>query len=145
MKLRQTFRSLALLLCIFALLVAQMFGSKAGYYCLCGGSPVPTQVAHCYGPHGEQCAEEEARGDASHHDEGNGDRRDHQVVNEDVQLRPMEATPQITAPQVLLSILPLAELFVARHEVSVPVRYSTDFGESPPFGVTVAHTIVLRI
>ena len=135
----------AIVLCVLALFVAQTFGSKAGYYCVCGGKPVPTQTAYCYGPHGEQCAEEEAHGGASTSDEGGGDRKDHQVVNQDVQLRPVEAAQQVIAPQVLLAILPMVEILFADRETKVPASYSVDFGESPPFGVTVARTIVLRI
>ena len=74
-----------------------------------------------------------------------GERKDHQVVNQDVQLRPVEAAPQVIAPQVLLAILPMVEILFASQEAKVPASYSVDFGESPPFGVTVARTIVLRI
>ena len=135
----------AIVLCVLALFVTQTFGSKAGYYCLCGGKPVPTQASYCFGPHGEKCAEEEAHGGAATGDESGGDRKDHQVVNQEVQLRPVEAAQQVIAPQVLLTILPMAEIIFASQEAKVPASSSVDFGESPPFGVTVARTIVLRI
>ena len=135
----------AIVLCVLALFVAQTFGAKAVYYCLCGGERVATQTPHCYGPHGEKCAEDEAQGGASTSDGGDGDRRDHQVVDQEVQLRPAGAEQQVIAPQVLLAILPLAEMLFASQETKVPASYSVDFEESPPFGVTVARTIVLLI
>lgn len=135
----------AIALCVIALFVTQTFGGKAGYYCMCGGQPVQTQTAYCYGPHGEKCAETEAQGGAAQGDESGGDRKDHQVVNQDMQLRLADASQQIIAPQVLLAILPMLEVIFASPETKVPASYSVDFGESPPFGVTVARTIVLRI
>ena len=135
----------AIVLCVVALFVTQTFGSKAGYYCVCGGEPVPTLAAFCDGPHGEKCHTSDAQADDSHSDEGSGDRREHQVVNQDVQLRPAEATQQIIAPQVLLAILPMVEILFASQEAKAPASSFVDFWKSPPFGVTVARTIVLRI
>lgn len=135
----------AIALCVLALFVAQTFGTKAGYVCLCGGKPVPTQTSHCHGPHGEKCHTGDAQADDSHSEQGSGPREDHQVVNQDVQLRPVEAAPQVIAPQVLLAMLPVVQILFASQEAKVPASYSVDFGESPPFGVTVARTIVLRI
>ena len=145
MKPRSNSHIFAIVLCVLALFVAQTFGSKAGYVCLCGGKPVPTQTSHCHGPHGEKCHTGDVQADDSHSEEGSGQREDHQVVNQDVQLRPVEAAQQIIAPQVLLAMLPVVHILFASQEAKVPASYSVDFGESPPFGVTVARTIVLRI
>ena len=142
---RSNFHIFAIALCVLALFVAQTFGSKAGYVCLCGGKPVPTQTSHCHGPHGEKCHAGDVQADDSHSEEGSGQREDHQVVNQDVQLRPVEAAPQVIAPQVLLAMLPVVQILFASQEAKVPASYSVDFGESPPFGVTVARTIVLLI
>ncbi len=134
------------MLCVLALFVAQTFGSKVAYYCLCGGKPVPTLTAYCYGPHGEECAEEEAKaGDAPCEDNEGGDRKDHQVVSQEVPMRAMDAKAQVFAPQVLLAVLRVVDFVYADREVKAPTGYLTRFGESPPFGVTVARTIVLRI
>jgi hypothetical protein len=135
----------ALVLCVFALFVAQTFGSKAGYYCLCGGKPVQTQSSYCDGPHGAKCHADDAKDAGSHSEKDSGSRKEHQVVNQEVQLRSVEAGLQVIAPQVLLAILPLLEVLARGHDAMVAASYSVDFGESPPFGVTVARTIVLRI
>lgn len=132
-----------MLLCVLALFVAQTFGAKAGFYCLCGGKPVPTEVSHCYGPHGENCAGEEAHGGAK--DGGGTDRRDHEVVNQDVQMRTAEAAQQIVAPQVLLAVLPMVKILFAGRELPASGSDSVGFGKSPPLGVTVARTVVLLI
>jgi hypothetical protein len=144
-KSRSNSHIFAIVLCVLALFVAQAFGNRVAYYCLCGGKPVPTQTSHCHGPHGEKCHSGDAQADDSHSEEGSGQREDHQVVNQDLQLRPLEAAPQVIAPQVLLAILPMLESFFARQEAKVPASCSVDFGESPPLGVTVARTTVLRI
>ncbi|MEQ1862217.1 MAG: hypothetical protein ABMA13_20055 [Chthoniobacteraceae bacterium] len=145
MKPRSNSHIFAIVLCVLALFVAQTFGSKVGYYCLCGDKPVPTQTSHCHGPHGEKCHTDDAQTGAPHSEEGAGEREDHQVVNQDVQLRPVEAAAQVIAPQVLLAILPMVEVLFASRDAKVSASYSVDFGESPPFGVTVARTIVLLI
>lgn len=136
---------LAIVLCVLALLGTQVSGSRAGYICLCGGEPMPTQTSHCHGPHGEECHTADAQAGASHDEEDSGEREEHQVVSREVQLRPVEATQQVFAPQVLLAILPMVETFFVRQDVRVSARAGVDFGESPPFGVTVARTIVLLI
>ncbi len=130
---------------MLALFVAQTFGSKVAYYCLCGGKPVPTQTSHCHGPHGEKCHTSEAQNADSHSEEGSGERKDHQAVSQDVQARLLEAKAQVFAPQVLLAVLRVADFVFADREEKAPASYLTRFGESPPFGVTVARTIVLLI
>ena len=133
------------MLCIFALIVAQTLGGQGSYVCVCGGKPLVTQASHCYGPHGEQCHTGNVKADGPQSEEDSGSREEHQAVNQDVQSRPVEAAPQVIAPQVLLAILPMMEMFFASREMKVPASYSEEWGESPPFGVTVARTIVLRI
>lgn len=145
MKKRPANQVFIIALCVLALFVAQTFGSKVAYYCLCGGKPVPTQTSHCHGPHGEKCHTSDVQNGDSHSEEGSGERKDHQAVSQDVQLRPVEAAPQVIAPQVLLAILPLVEILYSNLESKIPANYAVDFGESPPFGVTVARTIVLLI
>jgi hypothetical protein len=145
LKLRSASQVLVVALCVLALFVAQTLGGKVAYYCLCGGKPVPTQTTHCHGPHGAKCHETEAQNGGSHSEEGSGERKDHQAVSQDVQLRPVEAAPQVIAPQVLLAILPLVAILYSNQELRIPANYDVDFGESPPFGVTVARTIVLLI
>jgi len=135
----------AALLCVFALFVAQTFGSKAGYYCLCGGKPVPTHSSYCDGPHGANCHADDAKDAGSHREKDSGSRREHQVVNQEVQLRSVEAGLQVIAPQVVLVILPLLEVCGRGQDAKAEASYSVDFGESPPFGVNVARMIVLRI
>jgi hypothetical protein len=135
----------AIVLCIFALIVAQTLSGQGRYVCVCGGKPLVTQIAHCYGPHGEQCHTGDGKADGSQSEEDSGSREEHQVVKHDVQSRPGTAAPQVIAPQVLLAILPAGEVLFASRETKVPARYSGDWGESPPFGVTVARTIVLLI
>lgn len=135
----------AVVLCVLALFVAQTFGSKVAYFCLCGGKPVQTQTSYCEGPHGAKCHADDAKAAGSHSEKESGSRQDHQAVNQDVQSRLVDASQQVIAPQVLLAILPMLETFFASPEAKVQASYSVDFGESPPFGVTVARTIVLLI
>lgn len=145
LKPRSNFQIFAIVLCVLALLVAQTVGGQRGYVCLCGGKPVATQTSHCHGPHGEECHTDNTRDAIPHSEDGAGPREDHQVVTQDVQLRPGEAAPQLVAPQILLAILPMVQVLFANQETKVSAGYSVDFGESPPFGVTVARTIVLLI
>ncbi len=142
---RSTFRITVILLGALALLVAQTLGGSAGYYCWCGGRPVPTQTAHCAGPHGENCASDEAQQDASTCDSEDGERRDHEVVSQDVQSRPLDAKSHTVAPPLLAVIVPGLEPFRAVETVKLSAGSPVDFGESPPSGITVARTIVLRI
>ena len=131
------------------LFVSQTFGSKAGFVCDCSGQPVPTKATHCYGPHGADCHADEAaeavETEACTGEESSGDREDHSVVNEEVQMRPVEAAPQTIAPQVLLTLLPMVDDQFSARETTAPARYFVEFGESPPMGVSVARTIVLLI
>ena len=133
------------MLCVLALFVAQTLGGQRGYICLCGGKAIVTQTTHCHGPHGEKCHTDAAKDGTAHNEQDSGSREDHRVVKQDVQFRPVDAAQQVIAPQVLLAILPLVEILFSSQETKVPVSYSVDFGESPPFGVTEARTIVLRI
>lgn len=145
LKQRSSSHVFLLALCVLALLVAQTFGSRAGYLCLCGGEAVPTPVSHCHGPHGKDCATKEAHGIASHEEEETGDRKDHQVVSKELTLRQADGGPQLLHPQVLLAVLPVLDELAESQAAKAPACSSVDFGKSPPLGVVVARTVVLRI
>ena len=145
MKVRSPLQKLLLALCVLAVVSAQLFGVGRDFLCLCSGAPVAMASDHCHGPHGAKCHTDAAKDGAAHNEQDSGSREDHRVVKQDVQSRPVEATPQVIAPQVLLAILPLVEILFSSQETKVPASYSVDFGKSPPFGVTVARTIVLLI
>lgn len=145
MKPRSHSQLFAVALCVLALFVVQIPGSRAGYVCLCGGKPVPTQTSHCHGPHGEKCHASDAENGDSHHEENSGDREDHQVVNQDVQMRPVDAKAQVFAPQVWLAMPRVADFVIAVRVEKVSGSYLSRIGESPPAGVAVARTIVLLI
>jgi hypothetical protein len=134
---------------MLALFVSHTFGSKAGFVCDCSGKPVPTKATHCYGPHGADCHADEAapavETGACSGEENSGDRENHSAVNEEVQMRPVDAVTQSVAPQVLLTLLPMDEFLFSAPEEKAPARYFVDEGESPPVGVSVARTIVLLI
>jgi hypothetical protein len=144
-KRRSNFHNFAIVLCALALFVAQTFGGHLRYMCDCGGKMVATQSSHCHGPHHADCHADETEADSPHNEKDSGDRKDHQVVKDEVQSRPVDTAPQLVAPQVLLAILPMVEALVVSQEIKVPASYPLEFGESPPLGVTVARTIVLLI
>jgi len=135
----------AIVLCVLALFVVQAFGGKAAYYCLCGGKPVQTVASHCHGLHSESCVAAETQETPSDCETEGGSRRDHLVIDQQVQLRPVEAAQQTIAPPAVAAILPIFEVLAASQNAELPAVYCVDFGESPPFGVTVARTIVLLI
>ena len=145
MKTRPYSHTLVLVLCVLALFVAQSFGSRPAFVCFCGGKPVATETSHCHGPHGEQCHADEHDGTGEHSEGKSGDREDHQVVSQDVEMLPAQAALQVTAPQALLAVLPRLATVISRQEAKVAVNYFVDLGESPPLGVAVASTIVLLI
>jgi hypothetical protein len=132
-------------LLVLALFVAETFGIRAGYVCMCGDRPVLTHSSHCDLPHGANRHADDAKTGAPHDDGDSDERKDHEVVRQHVQSRALEAAPQVIAPRVLLAILPVVQMLPAGYETKIPASYSLDFGESPPFGVTVARTIVLLI
>ena len=134
-----------MVLCMVALVVAQAVGGPRGYVCLCGSLPVPTQTSHCHGPHGEDCHADDATADVGHQEEGAGPRKEHQLIGQDERLRPTEAAPQVIAPQVPLAVLPNVPSFWPSPAPQPFFGSVVGAGDSPPFGVTVARTIVLRI
>ncbi|MDB6154711.1 MAG: hypothetical protein JWL90_3164 [Chthoniobacteraceae bacterium] len=142
MKPRFNFQTFALVLCILALFTAQMLGVQRGYVCMCAGKAVLTQTTHCHGPHGSQCHASDSA--ESHSEEGQGSREEHASLN--LTLRSVEVAPQfVAAPSVLLGTLPVLEVLLAPSRAEVPVRaFARDEGP-PPFGVTVARTVVLLI
>jgi len=135
----------AIVLSALALFVAQMFGGQLRYMCDCGGKMVATQTSHCHGPDHSKCHVDGVDAASSHDERDSGERKDHQVVKDEVQSRPVGNTAQLIAPQVLLAFLPMVEELVVSREIEVPAPFVGNFGESPPLGVTVARTIVLLI
>lgn len=133
------------MLCALALFVVQTLGGPRGYVCVCGGKPVPTQTSHCHGPHDTNCHVDDSKAGAPHDEKNSGERHDHQVVSQDVQSRPLEAASPVIAPQVLLAILPMVPAICACEEAKGRAAGSVDVGDSLPFGVTVARTVVLLI
>jgi len=142
---RSTTQNLTVVLCALALFVAQTFGQRGIYLCVCGGSPVPTPASHCHGPHGANCHSEDEGTGAVHSEDDSGPRQDHEVVKQNVQSRPVEVAPQLIAPQVLLGVLPLVQVSFASKEKTLTVSDATAFAHSPPFAATVARTVVLLI
>lgn len=145
MQLRLKSRRFAAALCVLALCAVHVFGSDVAYYCLCGGKPVPSQTSHCHGPHGERCHDGDARAGDPHSEENSGDRENHQAVDQDLPLRPVEAAAQVVAPQVACAISPLIEKLLAGWKTGVASSNPADFPGSPPSGLTVARTVILRI
>ncbi|MDB6172502.1 MAG: hypothetical protein JWL59_1813 [Chthoniobacteraceae bacterium] len=144
MKPRFNFQTFALVLCILALFTAQLFGMQRGYVCMCAGKAVLTQTTHCHGPHGSQCHASNSA--ESHSEEGQGSREEHASLKGDLTLRSVEVAPQfVAAPCVLVGSLPLFEVLIAPSRAEVPMRAFLRDEGPPPFGVTVARTIVFLI
>jgi hypothetical protein len=141
LKPRSTAQIFTIMLCVFALLVAQTIGRQPTYVCDCGGKLMLTQSSHCYGPHDAECHSDPAKGE-----QGTGERKDHEAVSHEMQARPIEAAPQLVSPQVLTAILPVIHALFTSAEFEIPaVCYEAAAGESPPLSVIVARTVVFII
>lgn len=134
---------LAVGLCVLALFVAQAFGKGALFLCLCGGQPIVAQTSHCHGPHGADCHSAEAETGRAPHDEERGDREEHRVVSHESLARLDAAAAPLAVPPTCVALLPFWESPLARAKNSA--RPPTAAAESPPRGVAVARTVVLRI
>jgi hypothetical protein len=134
-----------LTLCVVALFVGQAFGSKAAYFCACGGTSVPTLSSHCHGPHGEHCHGGEAPATATHEEEDGGSRRDHELVDDEVPARLLEAAKPFVAPPALLALLPLVPVSRGAWDAESRAGRDVAVDGSPPPGVAVARTVVLLI
>jgi hypothetical protein len=143
-KFRSHLRNLAIVLCVIALLAAQAFGAGRSYLCVCAGLPVATQASHCHGPHGAACLATESAAEP-HGEEGRADRQDHAVVQNELTLRTVEASPQLIAPTALIAILPICEILLASPVQQVPATVLAGDEGPPPLGVAVARTVVLLI
>lgn len=142
---RLPFAKLLAVLCLIALLGAQVFGSGRGYVCDCAGVVEWTALDHCDGPHGTECHRETSAKDANGaHQDSDGARKDHEQLRDEVQVRLL---PVIQAPMHVPVLLAVMELLV-------PAMSSVDFtiGSAvvvedlgPPPGVTVARTVVLLV
>jgi hypothetical protein len=137
------FRLLALL-CLTALLEAQVFGVARGYLCNCAGLPEWTTQDHCHGPHGLDCHRGETSGQSHEESDGASDRRDHEQVRDEVQSR---LTASIEAP----ALVPILVAFFGAEVVwpmdvlpAVSVA-DVDVDTGPPLGVAVVRTTVLLI
>ena len=142
MNCRRPFARLLALLCLIALLGTQAFGNARGYVCDCTGAVEWTALDHCEGPHGANCHRESATGGA--HDEGAGQRKDHEQLRDDVQVRLL---PAIQAPMhvpVLLAVFEVALLEVRPMNFAIGGAVA-DEDLGPPPGLTVARTIVLLV
>jgi hypothetical protein len=141
-KPRFNLHTFAIVLCVLALFTAQLFGVQLGYLCACAGKVVLTQTTHCHGPHGIQCHASNNDCSDSHCEEGQEDREEHTVLKGDLPLRSAEAGPQFADPPMLFA-LPLIEILLAPPVAEVPVPFVDQ--SPPPFGVTIARTVVLLI
>ena len=104
---------------------------------------MPTQTSHCHGPHGSDCHSDS--GESTHHEENSAERKEHEVVKQDVQFSQVKTIPHVIAPQVIIAILPQIQSVLCSSEASLQLPLQVDFGDSPPSGVTVARTVVLLV
>jgi hypothetical protein len=142
---RVPYLRLFVLLCLTALVVAQVFGVTRGYECDCTGLMQWTAQDHCHGPDHDGCH----RGDAPGHEHGEGDgggeRRDHEQVLDEVDSRLVQSFFDVpTLVPVLFAILGGEALWTAPAVMrSAWDDLPADTG--PPPGVAVARTTVLLI
>jgi hypothetical protein len=142
---RAPYLRLFVLLCVTALLGAQVFGMVRGYVCDCTGRMQWTAQDHCHGPHHGDCHRDEAPGHEHQEGEGAGDRRDHEQVRDEVDSRLVQ--PAVDAPSlvpVLVAVFGGEALWTApvvRRSASDEIPADT----GPPPGVAVARTTVLLI
>ena len=125
-----------------ALLVMQAVGGFHAYICDCGGQATLTKVDHCHGPHSVECHDHESTV-PQQHDEGSGDRQDHEQVIQELQLRSAEAIQAPAVVAILLTWEP--EIFEVQEIPEVIRSVSVERDVSPPPGITVARTVVFII
>ena len=123
---------LCLVLCGFAVLVAQAFGVNRGFLCDCGSSALIVVTESCEQSchSGEPCSED-------------GEPKEHVPVKDELKVTNIGA-PVTTIPEpVVLAILP-EFLYLPQIVTTVPRDYWYR-SESPPLAVDLARTVVLRI
>ncbi len=144
MNRRQPLSRLLALLCLTALLGAQVFGLARGYRCDCAGLAVWTAQDHCHGPHGSDCHQDAVSDTGHHENDGAEDRRDHEQVRDEVQSRlslSIEAPVLVPVPVVFLG----GEATWSARILPTGLVIALDKGTGPPWGVTIARTTVLLI
>ena len=141
MNLRSPLTKLLLALSVLAVLSAHLFGIGRSFLCDCSGRLVTTASDHCHGPHDGHC-EENAHPDADCFDEG--DAVPHVQVEKEFRA-PTLAFQTVQIAPVLRLILWLNDATPGVTQNVRVLETAVDFGESPPPGVAVARTVVLRI
>ena len=144
MALRSSFARLLTVLCVFAVLGAQVFGLARAFVCDCGGDFVIVKSESCHGPHGPNCHVEESEpSQCPDHGHDGGDHKQHDVVKEDLKSTAVNEPLVLPAP-VLLALLPELMCFTPETVVTLP-EYPTDAYGGPPASAAIARTVVLLI
>lgn len=141
------------LLCVFALLAAQVFGGITGYLCRCSGGELLTLTDHCHGPHSEAChtstddSDEKDRTALSpSHDESNdGDREDHTPVRQSLELLQSVGVgaPELVAVLVEILSQPDFTVLLGRELSFTGLLREVYFAQSP--GVVLRRTVALLV
>ena len=124
-----------------------MFGSHFRYLCECGDGVILTVSTHCHGPDYAVCHGDAEEAVCNDGEKQSGDRKDHKVVKDEAQIRLLESSKPVVAPQVLVAIIPMVDELVvsAEMESRAAVAYAEVDSGPPGFGVTVARTVALLI
>lgn len=140
---RQPLACMLAVLCVFAVIGAQLFGVARGFVCDCGGRSQVVEVSSCSGSHGEHCHMEESES-GTHDEEGNENRKEHEQVKDDLTGTNGQAPHVVIPAPVMCAALP-ALMFFAPECLPAPREYPPDSYGGPPPGIAVARTVVLRI
>ena len=124
-------------LCVFAVLGAQVFGVTSRFVCDCSGRQEVVKESSCSGPHGETCHTDGAQ-------QGNGDQKQHELEKETLTGTSAPVHHVVIPSAVVLAILPELSIF-SPEMFSAPAGYLSDAHCSPPLSVALARTVALRI
>ena len=140
MNRRPPFSRLLALLCFIALIGAQALGGVRGYVCDCSGTTEWTMQDHCYGPHHADCHRDGSQDGG----DGTGDRKNHEQVGYEVQVRLLPALEAPALVPVLVAVLDDPAFDLSPAHLSTPAMLGNE-GAGPPRSVVVARTTVLLI
>lgn len=152
MRSRSTKRAVAVF-ALVAMMVVQLSGGIANYYCDCTGTAVITFDEHCHGDHGEEGPLDHAPSGHQHHDDDDHDdpvdsdsHHHHELVKTPTEaVKPtVAAAPTICVAPVLWIEIP--DVFaVPAKKTYLLIRPPRDYSDPPPLPLIVARSVVFLI
>lgn len=140
-------------LALVAMLVVQLSGGIANYYCDCTGEAVLTLEEHCHGDHGEDGPLDHASPGHQHHDDDHDDapadsddHHHHELVQTPTDaVLPMVAAAPAPCIQPVLWIEIPAMIAAPTNETQLVIQPPHDNGGPPSLPLVVVRSIVFLI